>query len=146
LLALNPLDPVEKLATSAQAQNWLLYDGECPFCSAYVRMVRLQENAGPVRLVDARGDGPEYHEAMQAGFDLDEGMLLKLSGQYYHGQECIHALALLTRERDLFGRINGWVFRSQRRSALLYPVLRAGRNLALRLLGRQKLAAGTAGR
>lgn len=137
--ALNLPDPAEEFAASAQPENWLLYDGECPFCSAYVRMVRLRENAGPIRLIDARGDGPEYHEALQEGFDLDEGMLLKLFGQYYHGKDCIHALALLTRERDLFGRINAWVFRSPRRSAVLYPILRAGRNFALRLLGRKKL-------
>jgi predicted DCC family thiol-disulfide oxidoreductase YuxK len=119
--------------------NWLLYDGECPFCSAYVRLVRLRENVGPFGLIDARNGGPEYDEALQAGFDLDEGMLLKLSGRYYHGKDCIHALALLGRKSDLFGRANGWIFRSERRSALLYPVLRAGRNLALRLLGRRKM-------
>ena len=27
------------------AKNWLLYDGECPFCSRYVRHVRLRERA-----------------------------------------------------------------------------------------------------
>lgn len=138
--ALNRPNLAKACAASAQPENWLLYDGECPFCSAYVKMVRLQENAGPIRLVDARSDGPEYHEALREGFDLDEGMLLKLSGQYYHGKDCIHALALLTRKRDLFGRINSWVFRSQTRSTLLYPILRAGRSLALRLLGRKKLS------
>lgn len=137
--ALNRPDKSEERAASASPGNWLLYDGECPFCSAYVKLVRLRENAGPIQLVDARNDGPEYHEALRQGFDLDEGMLLKLSGQYYHGKDCIHALALLTRERDLFGRINSWAFRSQRRSAVLYPILRAGRNLALQLLGRRKL-------
>jgi predicted DCC family thiol-disulfide oxidoreductase YuxK len=139
LSALTALEPPDQQAPGTTSANWLLYDGECPFCSAYVKMVRLRENVGPIRLIDARGDGPEYHEALQAGFDLDEGMLLKLSGQYYHGQDCIHALALLTRERDLFGRINGWVFRSPGRSAMLYPVLRSGRNLVLRVLGRKKL-------
>lgn len=138
--ALSNLDPPEEREASTQSGNWLLYDGECPFCSAYVKMVRLRENAGPIQLVDARDDGPEYHQALEMGFDLDEGMLLKLSGQYYHGKDCIHALALLTREHDVFGRINSWVFRSQQRAAILYPILRAGRNLALRMLGRKKLS------
>lgn len=137
--ALNNPDLPEDREASAQSGNWLLYDGECPFCSAYVKMVRLRENAGSIQLVDARDDGPEYHQALEMGFDLDEGMLLKLSGQYYHGKDCIHALALLTRERDVFGRINSWVFRSQQRAAILYPILRAGRNLTLRMLGRNKL-------
>lgn len=134
-------EPAEMPEAPAQPPAWLLYDGECPFCSAYVKMIRLQANAGPIELVDARGNGPEYREAIEQGFDIDEGMLLKLSDRYYHGEDSIHALALLTSERDAFGRLSGWVFRSKKRSALLYPVLRAGRNFALRLLGRTKLNA-----
>ena len=30
----------------ASSGNWLLYDGDCPFCSAYVSYVRLRETAG----------------------------------------------------------------------------------------------------
>lgn len=71
--------------------------------------------------------------------DLVEGIVLNLSGRLYHGQDCIHALALVSVSEGFFSRFNRWVFRSQMRAALLYPVLRAGRNLALRILGRKKL-------
>ena len=44
---------------AAHDDNWLLYDGECPFCSAYARFVRLRETSiGPLRLIDARHGGP----------------------------------------------------------------------------------------
>lgn len=119
--------------------NWLLYDGECPFCSAYVRMVRLRKNVGEIRMVDAREQGPEYREATELGYDLNNGMLLKLSGRLYHGDESIHVLALASSSNGAFGSFNGWIFRSRKRSAALYPLLRSGRSLALRLLGREKL-------
>jgi predicted DCC family thiol-disulfide oxidoreductase YuxK len=119
---------------------WLVYDGDCPFCSRYVQYLRLRQAAGPVRLVNAREGGPLVDELQRAGLDLDEGMVLKLGGRYYHGADCIHALALLSSGSDLFNRINAKLFRSPRLSRVLYPVLRAGRNTVLALLGRTKIA------
>ena len=121
------------------ASNWLMYDGECPFCSQYVQLVRIREAVGPLRLINARDGGPEFDEVVNIGLDLDEGMVLKLSGRLYIGQDCIHALALLAEPKGFFNYINAWVFKSPKRAAILYPVLRAGRNLALRLLGRKKI-------
>lgn len=119
---------------------WIVYDGECPFCSRYVAMLRLRESLGPVALVNARDGGPEVEEARAAGLDLDEGMVLKLDGRLYHGDECINRLALMSTPSGAFNRLNGAIFRSPTASRLLYPVLRTGRNTVLRLLGRRRLA------
>jgi predicted DCC family thiol-disulfide oxidoreductase YuxK len=121
------------------ADNWLLYDGECPFCSRYVRHVRLRAAIGPITLANAREHAALLEEVRRLGFDVDTGMVLKLDGNYYHGADCIHALALLTTPSGWFNRINSLVFRSATASKVLYPVLRAGRNLTLRLLGRTRL-------
>ena len=120
-------------------RNWLVYDGDCPFCSNFARLLAFRENAGPIDLVDARDGGAEVNEVRRHGLNLDEGMVLKLSGRLYHGHDCIHALSLLSESKGVFNRFNAWVFRSEARSALLYPTMRAGRNLALRLLGRSKI-------
>jgi predicted DCC family thiol-disulfide oxidoreductase YuxK len=119
---------------------WLVYDGDCPFCSRYVQYLRLREAAGQVTLVNAREGGPLVDELRRVDLDLDEGMVLKLGGRYYHGADCIHALALLSSSSGLFNRINARVFRSPQLARVLYPVLRAGRNTVLRLLGRTKIA------
>jgi predicted DCC family thiol-disulfide oxidoreductase YuxK len=125
---------------SVSSPNWLLYDGECPFCSRYVSYVRLRQSVGPVDLADAR-DHPELvREVEMLGLDVDEGMVLKLDGRYHHGADCINMLALLTTPVGAFNRLNRIVFRSKLASKLLYPVMRAGRNATLRLLGRRKLA------
>lgn len=129
-----------------KAEAWLIYDGECPFCSAYVKLLRLREAVGVIHLIDARRGGPLVAEVFATGFDLDDGMALKIGSQIYHGDDCIHALALMSSDAGWFNRFNAMVFASPGRARLLYPLLRVGRNLALRMLGRGKLAGATADR
>ncbi len=120
----------------------VIYDGECPFCSAYVKLVRLREAAGKVVLLDARQPHPMVDKVLAAGFDLDEGMAMVIGDQILHGDEVIHRLALLSGPSGVLNRLNWWVFRSPTRSRLLYPLLRSGRNLALALLGHKQLKDG----
>ncbi|MEM9168284.1 MAG: DCC1-like thiol-disulfide oxidoreductase family protein [Pseudomonadota bacterium] len=119
---------------------YIVYDGECPFCSAYVRMVRLREIAGKVHLLDARAPHPVVDDLKARGYDLDEGMALKIGDAIYHGDECVHQLAMLTGSSGFFNRFHFWVFQNEARAKAIYPTLRAGRNLALKLLGKRKIA------
>lgn len=126
--------------------NWLLYDGDCPFCSSYVHYVRLRETAGPITLADARKYPVLVAEAKTLGFDIDVGMVLKLDGQYYFGGDCIHALSLLTTPSGTFNRVNRALFKSKAVARVAYPLLRAGRNFALFLLGRRRISPAPASR
>ena len=117
----------------------LIYDGACPFCSRYARYLRLQRAVGPLTLIDARAGGSEVEEARARGFDLNQGMLLILNGADYHGDACLNRLALMSSRSDWFNRLNYVLFRSPVLSRVGYPLLRGGRNLALRLLGRPPL-------
>lgn len=117
----------------------IVYDGECPFCSAYVRLVRLRDIFGEVHLVNARHGGPLVEELIAANLNLDEGMILKWEGKYYHGSDCIHMLALMTTPSTMFNRLNIIIFSSPVLARFLYPLLRAGRNAILRILGRSKI-------
>ena len=118
----------------------IVYDGDCPFCSRYVAMLRLRDAVGAVRLIDARSGDPVAAEMQAAGFDLNEGMVARIGGRTYHGSDCVHLLAMLSSDNGWLNSINARVFRSPKASAALYPVLRFGRNLTLRLLGRQRIA------
>jgi predicted DCC family thiol-disulfide oxidoreductase YuxK len=121
----------------------IIYDGDCPFCSGYVRLLRLREAAGAVELIDARSDHPQVMALSQQGVDFNAGMALLQGGQVYLGAECLNRLALQSTRSSAFNRLNAWVFKSPRRSAWLYPLLRRGRILALRLLGRAPIGAKT---
>ncbi len=129
------------MADQPSSKAVLVYDGDCPFCSRYVRLVRLRESLGGLTLVNARDGGPIVDQVRAEGHDLDQGMVLMMDGHTYHGDACIHRIALMSSSSGLFNRLNRLVFSSPRASRLLYPVLRTGRNATLRLLGRRSLDA-----
>jgi predicted DCC family thiol-disulfide oxidoreductase YuxK len=121
---------------------YIVYDGACPFCTRYVRLLRLKEQVGEVRLVDARapeGEGHVVERLRSAGCDLDDGMAIVRGDRIAHGEDCVHQLALMSTTSGAFNRFNGWVFRSSTRARVLYPILRAGRNAMLRMLGIAKM-------
>jgi DCC1-like thiol-disulfide oxidoreductase len=118
---------------------WIVYDGRCPLCSAYVRHLRLKQVINKVHLVDARTDSPLVREARALRLDLDEGILVKLGDAFYHGAEGMHTLALLSTRSDMFNRLNRSILSSRTRARFLYPILRGGRNILLFFLGRKRL-------
>ena len=117
----------------------VIYDGECPFCSAFVRMTRLREAAGEVRLVDARSMSGAVRRVLAAGYRLDDGMAVIFDDRIYHGDEAMTVLASLTTRSGLFNRIVRILFRSPRLARVIYPPLKMGRAATLRLIGRRKL-------
>ena len=117
----------------------LVYDKECPACNNYSMMVRVRESVGELVLVDARENTPVMQEITAAGLDIDDGMVLKMGGQLYYGSDAIHALSLISSRSGVFNRLNYWVFKSKRLSGVLYPILRAGRAVLLKLLGKTKI-------
>jgi predicted DCC family thiol-disulfide oxidoreductase YuxK len=122
------------------AEANLYYDGDCPFCRSYLRYLDVQEAVGRLNLINIRDQDFQGRDQILLKFDLDEGMLLQLGDTCYHGSSCIHALARLSGRGTVFNRINAFVFRSARRAQWFYPILRAGRNGALRILGRGKIS------
>ncbi|MES2885407.1 MAG: DCC1-like thiol-disulfide oxidoreductase family protein [Pseudomonadota bacterium] len=117
----------------------LIYDGECPVCSAYSAGVDVQAGAGAVRRVDARSSDALVAQATAAGLDLDEGMVVVHRGQLHHGAEALHLMATLAPAKGFKNRLNRWLFGSLAVSRVLYPLLRAGRNALLWLLGKSKI-------
>ena len=117
---------------------WIVYDGECPLCKRYVRYLRLKEVFN-VHLINAREGGSLVEEIQNKNLDLDEGMVLKMNGELYHGPECVHRLAFMTTPSTFFNKLNALIFRSRFLSRMLYPLLRAGRNISITLLGKGKI-------
>jgi len=116
---------------------WVVYDGECPFCSSYVTLYRIRQQTDHVHLIDARSNHPAVEEVRRAGYDLDVGMVVKFEGRLYHGAEAMNILAILGSGGTVFNRLNRALFRHPRLSRALYPWLVRGRLVVLRLLGRK---------
>ena len=117
---------------------YLIYDGECPFCNAYVRMTKIRKQID-LNLIDARTGSQAVIDAVAAGYNLNEGFVLQYGGRYYHGEEALHTLAMLSSRSDVFNRVTAWFFSNPKRAQTLYPILRFFRNLTLKLLGRKPL-------
>ena len=117
----------------------LIYDKECPACNNYCQFVRVRENIGDIELVNARDTSDVMNSITAQGLDIDQGMVLKLDNQLYYGADAIHMLALISSRSGVFNRFNYWLFKSKKRSHLLYPILRFFRNLLLKVLSKNKI-------
>jgi predicted DCC family thiol-disulfide oxidoreductase YuxK len=117
----------------------VVYDKQCPACDYYCNMVRIKESVGRLVLVDARDGGPVMEEITARGFDIDQGMVVKVGSELYYGSDAIHVLALMGTNKGFFNRLAYWSFRSRSLSRVLYPILRACRNLLLKILGKTKI-------
>lgn len=117
----------------------LYYDGECPFCSRYVALLQLRESVGAVELIDLRTDPAASHWLVAQGALPDQGMTVELDGRLYTGDDAVNRLALLSTSSGAFNRLNHALFRHAAISTAMYPLLRAGRNASLFLLGRKPI-------
>ena len=120
----------------------LYYDGDCPLCRSYVTRMRLKRSAGSVDLLDVRIHAADRQRLERQGYRLDDGMVVEVAGQVYHGVAAVHVLALMSSRSGWFNRLNYRVFRSHRAAKLLYPLLVTGRRALLFLLGRKPLSHG----
>ena len=117
----------------------LVYDKECPACNNYCQVIRIREDIGDLKIVDARENSQVLDEITEKGLDIDQGMVLKMGGQIYYGADAIHTLALISSRSGIFNRVNYWIFKSKSLSFILYPALRICRNLLLKILGKTKI-------
>ncbi|MDJ0933093.1 DCC1-like thiol-disulfide oxidoreductase family protein [Breoghania sp.] len=118
----------------------IIYDGGCTFCSRYVTMTQLRDAIGTVELIDARSDHPFVAKVRAQGYDLNEGMLARYKGREYFGADCLHLLSMLSSRSGLDNRLMSTVMAHRPLAVTLYPALRLGRNMTLRLLGRQPIS------
>ena len=120
---------------------WLVYDGDCPFCSATAQMYRLKKTVGDLHVVNAReANGTEImREITAAQLDLNEGIVARFNGRLYHGAEALHLLAMLGSDMDWLNRLNVALFRNRQTVRLAYPAMKFLRNTVLKIMGRKPI-------
>ena len=84
----------------------IVYDGACPFCNAYVRLLRLKAQIGEVELLNARDADARIAHYQQQGFDLDQGMLVVLGDVVHSGADAMQVLASCSTPSAWFNRCN----------------------------------------
>ncbi len=109
----------------------IVYDGDCPFCSRYADLVALRSHGLDVRLHNARSVATRALFPEAWNYDLDDGMLVRWQDGWHYGAEAVSLISRLVGKAPLAG-----VLARGGAARLLYPLLRAGRNAALRAWGR----------
>lgn len=117
----------------------IVYDGECPFCSDFVRRLRLQETLGTVTLINARDAQDSLVRDLKERYVLDNGFVVLWQGQEHYGGDAMHLLAMLSTPSPLFNRLFRGIFLSTWVSSWMYPILVVGRKFVLWLMGRRLL-------
>ena len=133
--------PQESFSLTLLNRKTLLiaYDGECPFCKAYIRMSRLQALDLTIELINLREDSRLCEDLKLRAMHPDQGMYVRLGEVEYHGAQAMHVLTSFSTSRFWVNRAFQWVFRSAVRARIIYPFLRFGRLVTLRLMGRSSL-------
>lgn len=108
----------------------IVYDGACPFCTAYASLLRLRQNM-QVELLSARSDDDRIDKFIALGYRLDDGLLLQLDDAIYVGADAMHQLAIMSNDGGIFNRIQRFVFARRWLARAAYPLLRFGRRCVL---------------
>jgi predicted DCC family thiol-disulfide oxidoreductase YuxK len=126
---------------TSRNEIWFVYDGDCPVCTTASRALQIRKAAGELKLLNAREETnhPLMQEIRKRKLDLDEGMIIKVEDNYYHGADALHVMALLGTDQGWFNRMNAILFRSKVMAGLCYPSMRGARNLLLKIKGVQKI-------
>jgi predicted DCC family thiol-disulfide oxidoreductase YuxK len=120
---------------SNEANDFLLYDGECPVCSRFVAWTRLQASRPGIRLADARQE-PELVAMVRAkGIEINDSFCLSINGELVHGAAAMALIGQLAQPSGLFARLVVGSLASDV-GGRFYPVLVRGRKLLLWLLGK----------
>ncbi len=117
----------------------IVYDGKCPICRNYSRLVEVDKDLGVVNLVDARQPSAIRQELSNRRYDLDQGMIVQFRNKNYFGAEAVNFLAKVNGRSNFLNRIYFSLFRSKTVSSTLYPALRAFRNFLLWILNVPKI-------
>ncbi len=124
-------------AVESSQGDFLLYDGDCPYCRMYARKSGFRTPAGKrLRRIDGR-KAPELVAGLRRdGCDLEDGMILVLEGRRYQGAEAMAVLGSMTTGTDWFNRLMRWFGSNSERARFFYPWFRRLRQAGLRVTGK----------
>ncbi len=108
----------------------IYYDGVCPFCNSYVRLLRIRTSFN-VELIDARERPLVARQFAVEGMSLNTGMVVEIDAARYHGADAIRVLALIDTPGNAFNWINHHLFRYKWLAKCLYPMMRYTRSIIL---------------
>ena len=109
-----------------------IYDGECPFCNHFAELLELKSKINNIRILDGRENIDLIKKLLDKGFDIDKGAVLLKGNEILHGVDAINTICKqVENPSDSLLKILTKIFKSKKRTALIFPLLLRARRFAL---------------
>ena len=114
-----------------------IYDGECPFCNYFAQLLELKSNVKDLSFIDARDNLPQMTILLKQGYDINDGAILRIKDEILTGSEAINYICSIIEDpSDSLLSVLKLIFKSKKRSSLLFPFLIYSRRLLLLIKGK----------
>ena len=109
-----------------------IYDGECPFCNHFAELLELKSKINNISILDARKNQIITKSLLNKGFDIDKGAILLKGDDIFHGAEAINTICnQINNPSGRLLKLLSNIFKSNKRTTLLFPFLVIARRFAL---------------
>ena len=109
-----------------------VYDGECPFCNHFAELLELKSKIKNISVLDGRKNPNLIKDFLKKGYDLDNGAILLIDENIFHGAEAINTICkLINKPSSKLLEILSKTFKSSKRTKFIFPFLVRARRLAL---------------
>ena len=109
-----------------------IYDGECPFCNHFAELLEIKSKINNLKILDGRKNLSIIRSLLEKGYDLDKGAILLKDDDIFHGAKAINIICKeVNNPSSNLLKILSSVFKSNKRTTLLFPFLLRARRFAL---------------
>ena len=109
-----------------------IYDGQCPFCNHFAELLELKSKIKNISILDARKNQTITYSLLNKGYDIDKGAILLKDDEIFHGAEAINTICnQINNPSGRLLKLLSNIFKSNKRTKLLFPFLLRARRFAL---------------
>ena len=109
-----------------------IYDGECPFCNHFAELLEIKSKIKNISILDARKNQSITKSLINKGYDIDKGAILLMGDDIFHGAEAINTICnQINNPSGRLLKLLSNIFKSNKRTKLLFPFLVRARRFAL---------------
>ena len=109
-----------------------VYDGECPFCNHFAELLEIKSKLNNIKIIDGRKNKTLIKSLLDKGYDLDKGAILLKDEEIFHGADAINTICKkINNPSSNLLLILSKVFKSTKRTNLIFPLLVRARRFAL---------------
>ena len=109
-----------------------IYDGECPFCNHFAELLELKSEIKNISILDGRRNPTIINSLLKQGYDIDKGAILLSGDDIFHGAEAINNICnKVNNPSGKLLKLLSNVFKSNKRTKFLFPLLLRARRFAL---------------